>query len=139
MQVTEHTLWNILRIAVAILLAAHGWHRLLDGGVAPFGVWLNDQGLVIGPIIAWFITIFEITATVLLVLRSTVWRSLRKYMLPICLVFVCIYASGIVLVHAPYGWWVVGGGRNGMEYSVLLIVVLLCLGFKDAGRERAST
>ena len=32
---------------------------------------------------------------------------------------------GIVLVHAPSGWFVVGGGRNGMEYSVLLIAVLL--------------
>ena len=31
----------------------------------------------------------------------------------------------MILVHLPAGWFVVGGGRNGMEYSVLLIVALL--------------
>ena len=35
-----------------------------------------------------------------------------------------IYAMGILLVHAPEGWFVVGAGRNGMEYSVLLIASL---------------
>jgi putative oxidoreductase len=32
---------------------------------------------------------------------------------------------GILLVHRHDGWFVVGGGRNGVEYSVLLIAVLL--------------
>jgi len=31
---------------------------------------------------------------------------------------------GIALVHAPAGWFVVGLGRNGMEYSILLIICL---------------
>ena len=42
-------------------------------------------------------------------------------MRPFALLFMAIYAMGIVLVHAPEGWFVVGAGRNGMEYSVLLI------------------
>ena len=33
------------------------------------------------------------------------------------------------MVHWPVGWFVVGGGRNGMEYGVLLIVCLAILAF----------
>ena len=38
--------------------------------------------------------------------------------------------------HAGWGegWFVVGGGRNGVEYSVLLLVCLVALVF-DARRE----
>jgi putative oxidoreductase len=32
------------------------------------------------------------------------------------------------MVHAPEGWFVVGLGRNGAEYSVLLIACLMCVG-----------
>lgn len=38
-----------------------------------------------------------------------------------------ILAAGAVLVHYPAGWFVVGAGRNGMEYSALLIVGLLAV------------
>jgi hypothetical protein len=43
-------------------------------------------------------------------------------------IYAAIYAAGIALVHAPEGWFVVGLGRNGMEYSVLLISSLLLIG-----------
>jgi uncharacterized membrane protein YphA (DoxX/SURF4 family) len=36
-------------------------------------------------------------------------------------------AAGIALVHWPAGWFVVGAGRNGMEYSILLILCLAAL------------
>lgn len=107
-----------LRVAVAALLAAHGWARQLSGGVAPFGEWLTSQGLPAGPAIAQGITWFEIGGTLLLA------AGFRVPLL--CVVFASIYATGIVLVHAPAGWFVVGLGRNGMEYSVLLLV---CLGY----------
>ena len=42
----------------------------------------------------------------------------------------------IVLVHAPAGWFVVGLGRNGAEYSVLLIACLLCVGLQHVGSRR---
>ncbi len=34
---------------------------------------------------------------------------------------------GIAMVHAKEGWFVVGGGRNGAEYSVLLIGIMLAV------------
>ncbi|NOT35288.1 MAG: hypothetical protein HOP12_14180 [Candidatus Eisenbacteria bacterium] len=46
-------------------------------------------------------------------------------------------ARSSLTVHAKAGWFVVGAGRNGAEYSVLLIVALLCVG-AQAARPRTS-
>jgi len=116
----DEKLWLVLRLALAGILAAHGWARLIAGGVEPFGQWLNQQGFMIGPSIAWSVTLFEIVGTLLL--------AAKRYVFPLTLAFAGIYAMGLVLVHAPAGWFVVGLGRNGMEYSVLLIILLLCTG-----------
>jgi len=117
----DEKLWSVLRFTLAGLLAAHGWARLLSDAVDPFGAWLDARGLLIGAIIAWAVTIFEIVGTVLL--------AAKKIVFPVALVFSSIYIAGIALVHAPVGWFVVGLGRNGAEYSVLLVVALLCVGF----------
>ncbi len=110
-----------LRLVIAALLAIHGWYRFIEGGVAPFGEWLTSQGIPMGPYVAGGVTVYEIVATVPLALG---WR------VPwLCLGFIAIYATGLVMVHWPAGWFVVGGGRNGMEYSVLLIACLAVLAF----------
>ncbi|HEU4725815.1 MAG TPA: hypothetical protein VFU59_11025, partial [Candidatus Eisenbacteria bacterium] len=57
---------------------------------------------------------------------------------PIALLLVPIYVAGIILVHAKEGWFVVGAGRNGMEYSVLLVVVLLVLAAHHAPARRGT-
>ena len=49
-----------------------------------------------------------------------------------------IYAVGIAMVHAREGWFVVGAGRNGAEYSVLLIVCLLCVGLQHVQPRQAA-
>ena len=105
-----------LRLVTAGLIAAHGWARWLAGGVVPFGTWLDGLGFPLGFCIAAAITVFEIAGTPLLALGR--WVSL------LCLGYCFIYIMGIVLVHWPAGWFVVGLGRNGMEYSVLLITCL---------------
>lgn len=111
----------VVRVAVAILLFVHGVARLVHGGVVPFGGWLESQGFPFGLGIAWFVTGYELVAAPLLAL------GLRRLVTPLCVVFVAIYSFGIWLVHWPAGWFVVGAGRNGMEYSVLLIVCLLAV------------
>ena len=121
MKMSDEKLWTILRLTLAGLLAAHGWARLLSDGVEPFGLWLDSLGFMIGPVIAWGVTIFEIVGTLLL--------AFRKFVFPLTIVFSLIYFIGMILVHMPAGWFVVGLGRNGMEYSFLLIVCLLCVGF----------
>jgi putative oxidoreductase len=107
----------VLRVVVSGLIAAHGWARWLSGGVEPFAGWLDTQGFPFGMAIAAGITVLEIVGTPLLA-----FGRLTRYL---CLAYAAVYTAGIVLVHAPAGWFVVGLGRNGMEYSVLLIVCLL--------------
>ncbi|WP_158765204.1 hypothetical protein [Terricaulis silvestris] len=62
-------------------------------------------------------TIYELIAPLFILARRFVTLA--------CLGHMGIVALGAVLVHYPDGWFVVGAGRNGMEYSVLLLV---CLG-----------
>ena len=108
-----------LRAVVALLVFLHGLSRLVHGGVVPFGGWLDGQGIPLGLQVAWFVTGYELVAAPLLAI------GVRRLVAPLSLVFAAIYAVGIWLVHWPEGWFVVGAGRNGMEYSVLLIACLL--------------
>ncbi len=89
----------------------------MTDGVTPFGAFLDSRGLPFGIGIAWFVTVFEMLAAPMFA-----WG---RAVTPIALVFASIYACGIWLVHASAGWFVVGLGRNGAEYSVLIIVCLL--------------
>lgn len=111
-----------LRCLLALLITIHGWARLIAGGVAPFGGFLDSVGFPVGLAIAIAITAFEILGAPLLA-----WGRL---VLPLTLTYAFIYGMGIVLVHAPAGWFVVGLGRNGAEYSVLLIAGLLIVGLQ---------
>lgn len=45
---------------------------------------------------------------------------------PLALYFAAELFAGVILVH---GWFVVGRGSNGMEYSLLLISVLLAVAY----------
>lgn len=119
--------WLILRITLAVLIGIHGWFRLLNGGVEPFGVWLNGQAIPFGFGVAAAITALEIIGSALLAFGGKV-RLL-------CGLFAALYAMGILLLHAAEGWFVVGAGRNGAEYSVLLIVALLCVGLQHSSKK----
>ena len=126
----DRKLWALLRVALAGLLAAHGWARWHAGAVTPFGHWLDSQGVPFGMAVAVAVTAYEILGTPLLA-----WG--RWFLLPITLLYAFIYTVGLFMVHATAGWFVVGLGRNGMEYSVLLIVCLLCVGLQQHGSRRA--
>lgn len=119
---------RVLRVAVAALLFVHGAARWYVGGVAPFGQFLESQGLPFGLGLAWAITVFELVGTVAL--------ALGRLVPPISLGLASIYGAGIALVHWQAGWFVVGLGRNGMEYSALLIVCLAVLAWSHRRGER---
>jgi putative oxidoreductase len=103
---------TLIRFACAGNLLIHGITRLSGGGVSPFDEWLS--GLGFPPFTAWLITCFEIAASIMIMAG--------KWVSPLCIIFVVELGMGIFLLHRHEGWFVVGGGRNGMEYSVLLIV-----------------
>src|SRR5687768_5545050 len=113
------TALTILRVTLAVLIGIHGWARLVAGGVVPFGEWLASQGFPFGFGIASAITAVEILGTPLL--------AFGRLVQPLAILYSGILLVGIVMVHASSGWFVVGLGRNGVEYSVLLIVCLLCV------------
>ena len=107
----------VQRVVLAILIGIHGWARLLAGGVEPFGQWLSGKGFPFGVLIAASITALEIVGTPLL--------AFGKWVRILAPAYAFVLLMGLIMVHAPEGWFVVGLGRNGMEYSVLLIVCLL--------------
>lgn len=120
----------VQRLLLSGIIAAHGWARLLAGGVEPFGVWLDSQGIPLGMAIAYAITAIEILGTPLL--------AAGFFVVYLCPVYAGIYVAGIALVHAPAGWFVVGLGRNGMEYSVLLVCCLLCVAYQYLPERRGD-
>lgn len=117
---------TFIRAVVSGLILIHGITRVVLGGVGGFGEFLSSQGLPFGPALAVLVTSLELLGAPLLAL------GLPRLVTPLALVFAAIYAGGIWLVHAPEGWFVVGAGRNGVEYSVLLIACLLAIA--HAGR-----
>lgn len=110
---------DILRITVALLILIHGVYRLAADIVGPFGTWLDSLGFPYGYGWAMAVTIYELVGPALMLTRR--WTSLAA------LGHAFILTLGLILVHMPAGWFVVGGGRNGMEYSVFLIVSLLAI------------
>jgi putative oxidoreductase len=122
----QQTALNILRFYLALTMIIHGGARIYADGVAPFGEFLNMQGFPLGFYLAWSITIFEILGGITMIIG---------YFVPLLAIsFAFQLVMGIILVHAPNGWFVVGLGRNGMEYSVLLIISFLALAFANLGK-----
>lgn len=116
----------ILRVYLAATMVIHGTARINAGGVAPFGEFLSEQGFPLGLYLAWGITIFEIAGAIVL--------ATGYFVSALALIFAAELIMGIILVHAPEGWFVVGLGRNGMEYSVLLVISFLAIAFAFGGK-----
>lgn len=105
----------IVRIAAAVNMLIHGISRTVTGGVSGFDEYLTSLGFP--PYSAFIITAFELIAAVLIIINR--WTSMLSF-------FFCVeLIMGIILVHGPEGWFVVGHGRNGSEYNVLLILCFI--------------
>lgn len=111
----------LLRFAVAIILLTHSVFAIFNNGINDFGnLYLNQIGFApFGVFIAWLIKLSHVIAAVLLILN--------KYIKIAGFVTIFVLIMGIILVHFQEGWFVVGGGRNGMEYNFLLIAALLAI------------
>ena len=114
-----------LRIAIAIILLTHSVFGIFNNGINDFGnLYLNQIGFApFGLFLAWSIKLSHIIAAVLLLLN--------KYIKLAGVVTIFVLVMGIILVHFQEGWFVVGGGRNGVEYNFLLICVLIAIMYPD--------
>lgn len=119
----QKTTFIFLRIAVAIILLAHSLPSIITNNVNAFGeLFLNKIGFYpYGIILAWLIKISHII--------SAIFILLNKYLKLICFSTIFILMMGIISVHYKEGWFVVGLGRNGMEFNFLLIFVLLHIAY----------
>jgi putative oxidoreductase len=115
----------LLRLAVAIILLMHSVPGMFNNGINDFGnLYLNTIGFApFGLALAWAIKLSHMAAAILLLLN--------KYVKPAAIVTILILVLGIIMVHYPDGWYVVGGGRNGVEFNFLLIFVLLTIMFPN--------
>ena len=112
----------ILRLAVAIIFLSHSLHGIFTGNdVNNFGnLFLNQIGFApFGVFIAWAVVLSQVITSVLLLID--------KYTKISTIINILILIAGVVTVHFKEGWFVVGGGRNGMEFSFILITVLLTI------------
>lgn len=115
----------LLRFALAVIFLAHSVFGMFDGGINAFGnLYLNQIGFApFGVFIAWTIKLSH--------LGSAICFLLDKWIKPASIITIFILMMGIVMVHFKEGWFVVGGGRNGVEFNFLLIFVLLYLIFPN--------
>lgn len=113
----------VLRVTVSVILIMHSIPGMFDEGVNNFGqLYLNEIGFApLGVPIAWLIKLSHVAAAICFMLERFIkiagWITL------------VILIAGIVMVHLPEGWYVVGGGRNGVEFNVLLIAAVVTIMF----------
>jgi putative oxidoreductase len=109
----------ILRMLVGLIFMAHGIARLVQNSLSGFGGFLESQGLPAGFYLAWGVTLFETIFGLCMFLGYFV----RIF----CIGEILILLGGIIMVHWQNGWFVVGMTLGGIEYSVVLIVVLISI------------
>ncbi len=126
-----HLALPLVRVGVGLILATHGFSKAFLGYRQLLGEALAIWGLPLPGELAWAITALELGGGVLLA-----FGVLRR---PIAALFMLEILVGILEVHGQHGWYTVGPGANGVEYSVLILVCLLAviLGGPDA-RARGS-
>ena len=113
----------LLRISVAVILLTHSIPGFITFDVNKFGSdYLNSVGFApIGIALAWLIKLSHVATAICLLFNRFV--KLAGF------ITIFIFAMGIIMVHFKEGWYVVGGGTNGIEYNVLLIACLLTIMF----------
>ncbi len=113
----------VLRIVVGVSFVAHGAPRLFRGGVSDLAATLADVGVPLPEAAAWLVSLLQFGGGLALLVGLLVT--------PVALLLAVHLIAGIVLVHAPAGWHVVGPlaehPPGGVELNVVLLAALLAL------------
>jgi putative oxidoreductase len=122
----------LLRLAVVIILLAHSVPGMFSNGINNFGNNLNQLGFApFGVLLAWIIKGSHVVSAFCLMFE--------KFVMWACLVTIFILITGIIVVHFKEGWFVVGAGRNGVEYNFLLTFVLLTIMFPNGMKSKITS
>ncbi|WP_336515440.1 DoxX family protein [Pollutibacter soli] len=111
----------LLRFPVAVILLVHSVPGMFNNGINDFGkLYLNEAGFApVGVLLAWIIKLSHVVCAICLLVN--------RFIIAACIITLLILVVGIFMVHLKDGWFVVGGGRNGIEFNFLLIFVLLAI------------
>ena len=117
---------SFLRIGIIIIFLVHSLAGMFNNGVNDFGnLYLNNVGFSpIGVPLAWAIKLSHIALAYSLLTD--------KYLKATSFITILILIAGIFMIHIKEGWFVVGGGRNGVEFNFLLIMALLSIVYPNA-------
>jgi putative oxidoreductase len=105
----------LLRFGLMVIMIMHGIPSFVEMSVIDFGNALTDVfgfGFMGLPMAILVKTIHVLTIPALL---------LNKHLKPLAMLNIIIFVMGIVLIHWKHGWYVVGGGSEGIEFNFLLI------------------
>jgi len=110
---------EFVRIASASILIIHPIGGLTDpAGLNDLGLYFSSIGFPFGVQLVW--------GSMFLQIESSLALIARRLVVPACLGHMLVLCTGIWLFHAPH-WFVigpdniVGPGKEGVEYSILLI------------------
>jgi putative oxidoreductase len=112
---------TFLRIGLAVIFMAHSVPGMFNNGVNDFGnLYLNEVGFSpFGLPLAWAIKLSHVALVISLLTN--------KYLKINAIITILVLLFGIGMIHVHEGWFVVGGGRNGVEFNFILIMCLLHL------------
>jgi putative oxidoreductase len=103
----------LLRFGLSVIMIMHGLPSFIEMSVIDFGRamegWFGFMGIPMA-ILVKLIHVVTIPA---------LWFN--KYLRPLAILNIIIFLLGIILLHAKNGWYVVGGGSEGVEFNFLLI------------------
>ena len=108
----------ILRVVVGVIFVAHGVPKLMGGVTATAG-FFSQLGIPAAPAAAWFIALLESLGGLSLIVGFLVT--------PLAVLLSLHMLTGIVLVHASNGFYVIGAGQGGVEFNLLLIAALVAI------------
>lgn len=114
----------LLRVVTGVIYIAHGWPKIM-GGVPDTAAFLGQLGIPAPTAAAWFIALLESLGGLALLLGI--------FVAPVALLLAIHMLVGIVLVHAPMGFYVIGPGQGGMEFNLILIAALVTLALQGPG------
>ncbi|RFP14745.1 MULTISPECIES: DoxX family protein [unclassified Duganella] len=116
---------DLLRLVLCAILFTHGAYRFYEGSSPILGQILEEEGFPAGSgtLLAYAVNLVETLGSALL--------ALGIFTLPVCAALTIIYTTGIILFHRHNGFFVVGPGTGGWEYSALLITCLLTTAWEE--------
>jgi putative oxidoreductase len=128
-----HEALDLVKLVVCAIVLTHGVHRYLYGEINGLGAALAGFGFPFPLVQAHLVNLAE-TGGVLLI-------ALGLFVRPLCAILVLIFATGVVLIHWQLGFFIIGPGEGGWEFSALLIACFtaVALDYGPAGTLARST